>query len=71
MPGAHEDAVALGLEQGLVEEVARRQGEGGFGVLLVPAFDGGLQLDGFYGLHDRYSSQVVFVRLGGLLREPI
>ncbi|MDT4859854.1 hypothetical protein FQZ97_943820 [compost metagenome] len=58
VPGMHEDAIALGLEQALVVEVARRQSEGGFGVLFGPAFDRGLQLDGFDGLHDRYSSQV-------------
>ncbi|MNP34430.1 hypothetical protein D3C76_1277160 [compost metagenome] len=71
VPGVHENAVAFGLEQALIEEVARRQGEGGFGVLLGPAFDGSLQLYGFDGLHDRYSYQVLFVRLDGLFRKPI
>ncbi|MNQ65562.1 hypothetical protein D3C85_800200 [compost metagenome] len=39
MPGVHENVVALGLEQGLVVEITRGQGERLFRVLMIPAVD--------------------------------
>ncbi|MNM63171.1 hypothetical protein D3C81_745310 [compost metagenome] len=56
MPGVHENVVALGLEQGLVEEVTRGQGEGFFRVLMVPTVDGALLLAGLEALHGAIST---------------